>query len=149
MSTPSTLITRRIAADPTSTALLLAGPTAIELWPGTRRIGGAGRFALVETELPAAAGVTAATVRALPPHRTPTSYVTRFTFSGPGLPATEGTLTLGYTPGRTGTLATTATLELLCVPTIGSQLTQARLEALATGFLANLAATAEARSRAA
>ena len=31
---PGCAATRRIAADPTSAALLLAGPTAVELWPG-------------------------------------------------------------------------------------------------------------------
>src|SRR3982751_2102172 len=92
-----TRVTRRIAADPTSTALLLAGPTALELWPGVRRVAVVGGRTVVETELPAQR-LAASSVRALPPRRTPTAYVTRFEWAGPGLPETTGELTLAYAP---------------------------------------------------
>ena len=65
-----TSVSRRIAADPTSTALLLAGSTAIELWPGLRRVAEVSGRVVVETDIRDLA--RAASVRALPPQRTPT-----------------------------------------------------------------------------
>ena len=97
--TRRTRCSRRIAADPTSTALLLAGPSAMELWPGVRRVAAVEGGMVVETRLPARPHA-AATVRALPPHRTPTSYVTRFAWEGPGLPATSGRADPGLPAGR-------------------------------------------------
>lgn len=143
-------VSRRIAADPTSTALLLAGPAAVELWPGVRRVGNVGGRTLVETEL---AGVpdavpTAACVRALPPRRTPTSFVTRFTWVGPGLPGTAGVLTLGYAPGD-HVPSTRADLVLDSDELATSRLSCSALTAMAEGFLENLAGAAESRSRAA
>ncbi|MEX2291427.1 MAG: hypothetical protein WD794_14035 [Mycobacteriales bacterium] len=147
-------VIRRICADPTSTALLLAGPTALELWPGVRRIGEVGGRALVEAELEVAWAEgervpTAASVRALPPRRTPTSFVTRFAWSGPGLPGTEGTVTLAYAPGADGTPSTHAVLTLDSAGLGGSRLDAAALGVMAEGFLANLAHAAESRSQAA
>lgn len=133
---------RRILADPTSTALLLAGPSALELWPGVRRVAQAGGRAVVEAEL-ASHPHAAATVRALPPRRTPNSYVSRFQWTGIGLPSTDGELTLAFLPTAAGTLETEATLVL------DSAHPLADLEPMATGFLANLAEVAELRSRAA
>ena len=143
----TTRTTRRIAADPTSTALLLTGPAALELWPGVTRVGDAGSLALVETDLPSERR-TAATVRALPPRRTPTSFVTRFHWSGPDLPGTTGELRLTYAPGVTGT-ATFAELVLDSEGVDTSELDAAALQALAAGFLENLSRAAEDRSRAA
>ncbi len=143
-----TRVTRRIAADPTSTALLLAGPTAFELWPGVRRVADVGGRMVVETEL-APNRPAAASVRALPPQRTPTSYVTRLEWSGPGLPRTAGELTLGYAPTGDGEVGTHATLVLDSSDVATSTLSAATLEAMATGFLANLARAAEFRNRAA
>ena len=150
-----TRVTRRISADPTSTALLLAGPAAVELWPGVRRVGEAGGRALVEAALPVqtqrgprAVPQTAATVRALPPRRTPTSFVTRFEWAGPGLPPTTGELTLAYLAGG-ATPATAASLSLDSADVEGSRLDQAALTEMAEGFLANLAVAAERRSTAA
>lgn len=143
-----TRVVRRIAADPTSTALLLAGPSAIELWPGAHRVGEAGGRTLVEAEL-AAAPATAASVRALPPRRTPTSYVMAFDWAGPGLPATSGTLTLAYAPASDGTLSTHAALQLQSTGLADSCLSETDLRAMATGFLDNLGRAAEFRSRAA
>ena len=139
---------RQIAADPTSTALLLAGPAALELWPGVRRIGAvAGRF-LVEAEIPEQRVATAATVLVRSPRRTPTSYVTRFDWVGPSLPVTTGELTLSYLVGDERP-ATDAVLTLDSEGIDASALTADALQGLATGFLDNLAELAESRSRAA
>ena len=105
-----TRVSRRIDADPTSTALLLAGPTAVDLWPGVRRVGEVDGRVLIEAELTSSAP-TAAMVRAHPPKRTPTSYVTTFDAVGPDVPATDGQLTLAYAPGSHGP-ATMAVLTL-------------------------------------
>ena len=144
-------VVRRIGADPTSTALLLAGPAAMELWPGVRRVGEVGGRILVEAELdPDRERMpTAASVRALPPRRTPTSFITRFTWTGPGLPVTDGTLTLAYAPGVDGAPATSAALDLDSADVVGSRVDEATLTAMAEGFLANLARAAESRNRAA
>jgi hypothetical protein len=149
-----TRVTRRIQADPTSTALLLAGPSALDLWPGLRRVGEAGGRLLVEVELQVARSEgerrpTAATVRALPPRRTPTAYVTRFEWDGPELPGTTGQLTLAYAPTGDGTPVTHAVMTLDSTGLDGSDVDQLALATLAEGFLANLAHAAEARSRAA
>ncbi|MCU1672839.1 MAG: hypothetical protein JWN77_952 [Frankiales bacterium] len=141
-----TRVTRTICADPTSTALLLAGPAAVDLWPGVRRVGEVGGRVLVEAELAEAA--TAATVRALPPQRTPTSYVTKFAFVGPSLPATDGELTLAYAPGSDSP-ATSAVLTLDSTDLDGSLLNRYDLTVMAERFLDNLARAAEERCRAA
>ena len=143
-----TEITQLIAADPTSTALLLAGPTAFELWPGVQRIKDVDGGMVVEAVLDPERTVDA-NVRAMPPKRTPTSFVTRFTWSGPGLPATTGELTLAAAPSRDGERATHAVLVLLSEGLEFSALNGCQLEAMARGFLANLARAAELRNRAA
>ncbi|MCU1602411.1 MAG: hypothetical protein JWO22_3120 [Frankiales bacterium] len=143
-----TRLTRRIAADPTSTALLLAGPTAFELWPGVRRVADVGGRVVVETEL-SAERTAAASVRALPPRRTPTSYVSRFEWAGPGLPETTAELVLAYAPGADGELGTHAALVLESTGFDPEVLDTTALTAMAEGFLANLARAAELRSTAA
>jgi len=149
-----TRVARQIDADPTSTALLLAGPTALDLWPGVRRVGEAGGRVLVEARLrdishtPDDPITTAATVRALPPKRTPTSYVTKFAWTGPSLPVTTGELVLSYAPGSAGP-ATTAVLTLDSEGVEISALAAGDLQAMCEGFLDNLARAAEERSRAA
>ena len=145
-----TLVARRIAADPTSTALLLAGPTALELWPGLRRVAEVSGRVVVEADIRHAA--RAASVRALPPQRTPTSYLTRFEWAGPGLPATSGELTLTYAPardGEDGEVRTSAELVLTSSGFEGTVLDADTLTDMAEGFLANLAEAAELRNRAA
>lgn len=149
-----TRVTRRIHADPTSTALLLAGPSALDLWPGLRRVGEADGGLLVEIDVASARAhaqrrVTAATVRALPPHRTPTAYVTRFGWDGPELPDTAGQLTLAYAPTGDGSPVTHAVLTLDSTDLDASRVDQLDLATMADGFLANLARAAEARSYAA
>ncbi len=141
-----TRTSRRIAADPTSTALLLTGPAALELWPGVRRVGEAGGLALVETDLPSSRR-TAATVRALPPRRTPTAYVTRFTWSGPELPGASGELRLSHLFGGEAH-ATLAELDLT-VDLSDTEIDAAELQAQAEAFLENLRLAAEERSDAA
>ncbi|MDX6265970.1 MAG: hypothetical protein QOD70_710 [Frankiales bacterium] len=143
-----TRVTRRIAADPTSTALLLAGPSALELWPGVRRVADVGGRMVVETQLPARR-TSAASVRALPPRRTPTSYISRFEWAGPGLPETTAELTLAYAPGADGELGTHAALVLDSHGFDPDVLDTRALNAMAEGFLANLARAAEQRSHAA
>jgi hypothetical protein len=142
-----TKVSRRIAADPTSTALLLAGPTALELWPGLRRVAEVSGRVVVEADIQNTA--RAASVRALPPQRTPTSYLTRFEWAGPGLPATTGELTLEYAPADGGEIATTAELVLTSSGFEGTDLDESTLEDMARGFLANLGHAAEVRNRAA
>ena len=143
-------VTRRIAADPTSTALLLAGPTAVELWPGARRIGEADGRLLVEAEPPTAPAPELFAVRALPPQRTPTAYVTRFEWAGAGGETTRSVscrLTLAYAPTADGTPVTHAVLE--CDVDDDAPMSVLALTAMGEGFLANLARAAETRNRAA
>jgi hypothetical protein len=151
-----TRVARRIAADPSSTALLLAGPSALELWPGVTRVatlGDADQRVLVDAVLPAdlpqQRRSTAATVRVLPPRRTPTSYVLAFDWSGPVLPLTTGELALSYAPGSESGPSTLAVLTLDSSRLLDSALSPPALTALAEAFLANLAALAESRSSAA
>ena len=142
MISTRTTATRRIWADPTSTALLLAGPSALELWPGVRLVGEVGGRVLVEVA--DRAPVTAASVTARPPRRTPTSFVTRFAWTGPDLPVTEGVLTLTYAPGE-GHPSTEARLVLDSTGLAASRLDDADLAAMASAFLDNLALAAQSR----
>jgi hypothetical protein len=147
-------VSRAIAADPTSTALLLAGATALDLWPGVTRVGGETGALLVDASVPALVPRPARVcVRALPPRRLPTSYVTRFRFDGDGLPETDGTLTLTYLATDAAPVATSASLTLEWSSEDLSQAERSRVVAafrgMADGFLANLAVAAEERSDAA
>ena len=159
MNSIRTRAERQIAADPTSTALLLAGPSALELWPGVRRLGEVGGRVLVEVDAPGAAGteadrgtgadrgpgpVTAASVTAPPPRRTPTAFGTRFAWTGPDLPGTDGVLTLTYAPGE-GRPSTRAELVLDSTGLESSRLDEAGLARMAQAFLANLGEAAESR----
>jgi hypothetical protein len=118
---PTITVDRVIAADPTSVALLLGGP-ALGLCPPRLH------------------------VRALPPRRLPTSYVTRFSARGRDVPATEGTVTLTRHASYVVAAATLATITLTYEPAARAA---APLRALAAGFLDDLAAAAEDRSSAA
>lgn len=144
-----TRVERDIAADPVSTALLLAGPTAVELWPGVTRLGGDAHHVLAEAALPSprdgSLRATTVAVRAMPPLRTPTSYVTRFEFRGDDVPATTGVLTLAAS--RTGSAGVETHASLVLEATEGR--TVSGLRVMAGEFLANLAAAAEQRSFAA
>ncbi|HWH30469.1 MAG TPA: hypothetical protein VNU26_16215 [Mycobacteriales bacterium] len=144
-----TRVSRRIDADPTSTALLLAGPTAVDLWPGARRVGEGDGLVVVEAPAePGARTPSRVELRAAAPRRTPTAYVTSFEWAGAGLPPVSGRLTLAYAPTGDGTPVTHAVLELHPAGDAPEYRGQA-LTALAEGFLANLARAAETRNRAA
>ena len=120
-----TAVTRTICADPTSTALLLGGPTALERWS---RID--------------------VTVRLQSPWRTPTAYVSRVVVSATGLPDAVGLLTLAYDGADSGPVRTAAALRLDWVApdavAIGAQLRD-----VAESLLDALAAVAEERAFAA
>ncbi len=140
-------VSRRIRADPASTALLLAGPTALELWPGARRVGeGAGRVLIEVSTWPGGRHLTAAVTARLP-RRTATGFVTCFAWTGLGVPVTEGVLTLTYAPGGTGAPSAHAELVLDVAGLAASRLDLAGLTTMAEGFLANLAVAAEVRRR--
>lgn len=139
-------VDRVIAADPTSTALLLAGATAFDLWPGVTRVAPGVVDALL------AGRPARVRVKARPPRRLPTSYVTRFEFAGDGLPETTGTVTLSYAASSGLPVATAATVTLTWEPAGGAgerARVAAAFRAMAVGFVANLAAAAEARADAA
>lgn len=147
---------RRIAADPTSTALLLAGPAALDLWPGVRRVAEVGGRVLVETDLTTEGGgqvPVAAVVSAEAPRRTPTAFVTRFSWTSSALPPVDAVLTLSYAPGGHGTPSTSASLRLdVELPADGGPGTAHRtavLTGMAEDFLDNLARAAEQRRSAA
>lgn len=143
-------VDRVIAADPTSTALLLAGPSAVDLWPGVTRVARVPGRVVVDAEVPSIAR-TRVVVRALPPRRQPTSYVTRFGFAGDPLPATDGAVTLAYETSDVVPVATRAAVTLTWTDGGGAEHVRvtAAFRAMADGFLANLAAAAESRSDAA
>jgi len=145
---PTIRAERLIAADPTGTALLLAGQTALDLWPGVTRISsGAASGVLVDAVVPSLRRHAArVSVQAGPPRRLPTAYVTTFRFSGEGLPSTEGAVTLT----RSWDAPHAATSAVLTLTWDGGEpRVAAAFRAMADGFLANLAAAAEERSFAA
>jgi hypothetical protein len=158
---PGCAARRRISADPTSAALLLAGPSAVELWPGAELdSSGPDDQIRVTVDLPPAllpaSGRVAVLVRSLSPRRTPTSFVVRFTFGAAGFPAVRGELALGYAPVVEGELPATDAELRLTVDDPGAATQAVPLDRfvavvgeLAEVFLANLAAAAEGRSRAA
>jgi hypothetical protein len=83
--------TRIVRADPASTALLLAGPSALDFWPGLSRESGllspvSARAALAGDQH------RRLVIRSQPPRRTPTAYVTAFAVEADGLPTASGTL---------------------------------------------------------
>lgn len=140
-------VTREIAADPTSTALLLAGPSAMDMWPGLRRIGTVD--GLVRALAPVTDQTADVLVRAAPPRRLPTSFVTTFAFTATSenevaVPDADGTLTLQYSE-RHGEVSTHAVLEL--IPRGDGNLNP--IQQLAEGFLDNLGTAAERRATAA
>ena len=158
---PGSAASRRIAADPTSAALLLAGPTAVELWPGAELTSsGPDDQIRVMVDLPPAflpaSGRVAVLVRSLSPQRTPTSFVVRFSFGAAGFPAVRGELSLGYAPVGPDQLPCTDAVLRLTVEDPGDATQAVPLDRfvaavsdLAEQFLANLASAAEDRSRAA
>lgn len=128
-------VSRELAAEPVSAALLLTSATALEWWPGLRvdrrEVGGT----LAAT---VATGRTAEAVdiQALPPHRTPTAFVAGFRVTGGSYGTTDGAVTLIRRADGTH-----ATLAL--------EGPRADLEPAARQFLRRLAKAAETRSTAA
>jgi hypothetical protein len=122
-------------------ALLLADPTAVELWPRLTR---AHEAPLAPGVLSIEVGSAAGELRVLPPSRTPTAFILRFDFDA-GAPAeseplrVEGRLELSAQQAGEAP-ATDAILELR---------TSRDLRADAAEFLARVAAAAENRSHAA
>jgi hypothetical protein len=125
---PRISVTRTIAADPTSTALLVAGPTAAEQWSHP-----------------------AASLRVQTPWRTPTDYVSRVVISTPGLPDVSGLLTLGYVPSIDGLSRTAASLRLdyAAVPGADATAIATEIREIADNLLATLTTLAEERASAA
>jgi hypothetical protein len=181
---PRMTLSRRISADPVSAALLLAGPAALDLAPGLSRVSDAhGHRVLAEAVLPPDPGTgfpetsTVLAVRAAPPRRTPTSYVTDFTLSGTRVasvtgrleltaelgaadepPATVAHLSLDYDlppgdlpPGDLppGDLPAGDPLADAAAPDGSAPATPRQLELLAEGFLAGFAVAAGRRASAA
>jgi hypothetical protein len=140
---PEIVLSRQVAAEPASLALLLAGPTAVELWPGARRVGEFGDRFTVQADFPDGEPGEVH-LKALPPHRTPTSFVIRFAYSGGGVPRTDGTITLT----SQGNGSTRAQLTLHWEGGI-DRLLREDTERKAASFLDTLARTAEQRSSAA
>lgn len=140
---PEITLSRRVAAEPASLALLLAGPTAVELWPGARRVGDFGDRLTVAADLPGGEQ-SEVQLQALPPHRTPTSFVIRFEYSGAGIPRTSGTITLTSQGNGTSRVQMVLRWE-------GGidRLIREDTESKAASFLATLTTTAEERSSAA
>jgi hypothetical protein len=142
---PSIEVERLIAAEPTSAALILAAPAAAELWPGASLVssepGDYTRVSVAELDEPVL-------VRALPPQRTPTSFVIRFTVAVPGLPGCDGELSLTHATLDDGEPGATLARLVVHVPD-GAGPMQTALAAGAPKLLHNLAAAAEGRSRAA
>jgi hypothetical protein len=125
---------QHIAADPLSTALLLTSHDALRLWPGLElgESTPSGQTAVIAVGRRGEDVVIAA----LPPRRTPTSFVAGFRVVGGSFQTTEGAVTLDYAPG--GTLARI----VLDGP-------RDDLDAPARRFLGQLARRAESRSSAA
>lgn len=140
---PEIVLSRQMAAEPASLALLLAGPTAVELWPGARRIGEFGDRLTVQADLPDGER-SEVHLQALPPRRTPTSFLIRFEYSGVGIPPTSGTITLT----SQGNGSTRVELALRWDGGIDRSVRE-DTERKAASFLTTLARTAEARSSAA
>lgn len=145
---PIIAATRTVAADPASTALLLAGPSALDFWPGMCRI----------NETPdgraRAAGVLGGRripilVDARYPRRTPTSFVASFEVEADSdaLPTLTGELTL-TSAGRAGSIHTDARLELSASLPVEPAVRR-ELHHAGELFLTNLADAAERHATAA
>lgn len=97
--------TRTIPSDPASTALLLSGPSALAFWPGVQQVDGL--LSPLSAETAIAGSARHLVVRAEPPRRTPTAYVTSFRVEAEGLPSASGELRITR-HGWVGDVATDA-----------------------------------------
>lgn len=132
-----TEVSRDVAADPISTALLLTSAEALEWWPGLRVERGAAELGLVVPAiLTAGRSAESVDIEALPPRRTPTAFVASFRVTGGSYGPTEGAVTLARQPA-----GTRATVQL--------DSPRGDLEPSARRFLSRLAKAAEGRASAA
>ena len=133
------VVRRCIATDPSSTALMLAGPGAFELWPGIEAVG--------ETEghlhlaVPGVGDEVPVDVELLAPSRTATGFVLRFVGEGNDR-AVPGELRLRA--ASDADFRTEAELRL-GYPEDGPAADE--LRRMAERFVTNLMSAAEARSR--
>lgn len=133
---------RRIAGDATSTALLLSGPSALDLWPGLRRVHDApGHYAALGPVGDDPVGPVV--VRADPPRRTATAYVTRFFVVGDQLPEASGELRVhgswaGDQPG--------ASVEVSLTSDGWDLALERQMSTAVEGFLDNLARVSDSYS---
>jgi hypothetical protein len=135
---------RRIEADPSSAALLIAGPAALGWWPYVESVAGAAGDWSVHLRVPGREPGTLR-VHVAAPRRTPTSFVCDFTATGDGIHTVAGSLTLAYAAnGPTGP-ATSARLVLHAAADADLLL----VSTMARGFLDRLASVAEGRASAA
>lgn len=126
---------RLVAGDATSTALLLSGPSALDLWPGLRRVHDApGHYDALGPVGDDA--VRRLVVRADPPRRTATSYVTRFSVTGEEVPAASGELRVS---GSWAVDHPGATVELWLASDAWDPTLERHISSAVEAFLDNLA----------
>lgn len=145
-ATSRTEVSRDLAADPVSAALLLTTRAALEWWPGLRIVRGGsvggdgdgdgadvgvGGGGAVPATLSAGRSVETVGIEALPPRRTATAFVAAFRVTGGSYGTTDGAVTLVRRPD-----GTRATLRLAGP--------RDDLEPAARRFLSRLAKAAEA-----
>ncbi len=127
-------VSRDLAADPTGAALLLTSADALRWWPGLKVDAREGGHTLAVT-VASRRTLERLHIEALPPRRTPTSFVARFQVSGGSYDRTDGAVTLvRHGDGTRATLALDGPREDLAVP--------------ARRFLDGLAKAAESRAAA-
>ncbi|MHB2023612.1 MAG: hypothetical protein ACYCO3_09830 [Mycobacteriales bacterium] len=143
MATVQIVAQLEVAADPASVALLLAGPRAAEYWPGVSSVHATGEPLLVAAEVPGR-GLLTALVSTRPPVRTPTAFVFDFTVRPGELPELRGRLWVDHATGDRGVGHSHLALSVDYQGEFPE-----RLRILADGFLRNVRAAAERRSRAA
>jgi len=151
--------TRIVPADPASTALLLAGPAALDFWPGVIRVQGVTSPVQVHASL-AGDEARRIIIRSQPPRRTPTAYVTEFSADPDGLPTATcrlrvtrqgwlsdlgSDLAAGFDPAA----GVTAVRFELHTDIDYDALLEQEIAAAAERFLDNIAAFAESRAGAA
>ena len=98
-------VSRDVAADPAGAALLLTTSEALRWWPGLR-VGPRDGEQAVAATIGSRRALERVRIEALPPRRTPTSFVARFQVSGGSYDRTDGVVTLvRHGAGTRATLA--------------------------------------------
>lgn len=147
---PRLRVSRPVAADATSLALLLAGPAILEAWPAVECTeDGRGHLTLA-VDLPAPSPRTVR-LHVSSPVRSVTSFLLRMHATGDGLPPVEAVLEISRDPRRlVADGVPGSTVEIALHP--GAEMLPRVREAvmgLVEGFLDVLAAAGEGRSAAA